>query len=55
VALDEFGRDTALAELTPSGVRDVFASDRVTKTRNGARKANGTVDKTRHVLRSVLA
>jgi hypothetical protein len=53
-ALDELGRDTKLADLTPARVLDYFVSDRVTKTRSGVQKAKPTVDKCRRVLRMAL-
>ena len=54
LALDELGKDTKLADLSPTKVLDYFASDRVTKTRTGVQKAKPTVDKTRRVLRLAL-
>jgi hypothetical protein len=53
-ALDEIGKDTKLADLSPTKVLDYFVSDRVTKTRSGVLKAKPTVDKTRRVLRLAL-
>jgi hypothetical protein len=54
LALDELGKDTKLADLSPTKVLDYFVSDRVTKTRSGVLKAKPTVDKTRRVLRLAL-
>jgi hypothetical protein len=53
-ALDELGKDTKLADLTPVKVLDYFVSDRVTKTRTGVLKAKPTIDKCRRVLRMAL-
>jgi hypothetical protein len=53
-ALDELGKDTKLADLTPERVLEYFISDRVTKTRGGVQKAKPTVDKCRRVLRMAL-
>jgi hypothetical protein len=53
-ALDEIGRDTKLADLTPTRVLEFFGSDRVMKTRTGVAKAAPTYKKTRRVLRLAL-
>jgi hypothetical protein len=53
-ALDELGRGTKLADLTPTRVLEFFASDRVMKTRTGVAKAVPTFKKTRRVLRLAL-
>jgi hypothetical protein len=53
-ALDELGKDTKLADLTPTRVLEYFLSDRVTRTRAGVQKAKPTVDKCRRVLRMAL-
>jgi hypothetical protein len=53
-ALDEIGKDTKLADLTPTRVLEYFVSDRVTRTRAGVQKAKPTVDKCRRVLRMAL-
>ena len=53
-ALDELGKDTKLADLTPTRVLEYFVSDRVTRTRAGVQKAKPTVDKCRRVLRMAL-
>jgi hypothetical protein len=53
-ALDELGKDTKVAGLTPTRVLEYFVSDRVTRTRAGVQKAKPTVDKTRRVLRLAL-
>ena len=53
-ALDELGKATKLADLTPTRVLEFFVSDRVTRTRAGVQKAKPTVDKTRRVLRLAL-
>jgi hypothetical protein len=53
-ALDEIGRETKLADLTPTRVLEFFVSDRVMKTRTGVAKAAPTYKKTRRVLRLAL-
>jgi hypothetical protein len=53
-ALDELGKDSKLADLTPTRVLEYFVSDRVTRTRAGVQKAKPTVDKCRRVLRMAL-
>jgi hypothetical protein len=53
-ALDEIGRDTKLADLTPTRVLEYFNSDRVMKTRTGVAKARPTYLKTQRVLRLAL-
>ena len=53
-ALDELGRDTKLADLTPTRVLEYFNSDRVMRTRTGVAKAAPTYKKTRRVLRLAL-
>jgi hypothetical protein len=53
-ALDEIGRQTKLAELTPTRVLAFFVSDRVMKARTGVAKAAPTYKKTRRVLRLAL-
>jgi hypothetical protein len=53
-ALDEIGRETKLADLTPTRVLEYFNSDRVMRTRTGAAKAAPTFKKTRRVLRLAL-
>jgi hypothetical protein len=54
LALDELGKDTKLAELTPTRVLEYFNSDRVMHTRTGVQKAAPTYKKTRRVLRLAL-
>jgi hypothetical protein len=53
-ALDELGRETKLADLTPARVLEFFTSDRVMKTRTGVAKARPTFLKTQRVLRLAL-
>ena len=53
-ALEELGKDTKLADLTPTRVLEYFASDRVMKTRTGVAKARPTFLKTQRVLRLAL-
>jgi hypothetical protein len=53
-ALDEIGKDTKLADLTPTRVLEYFNSDRVMKTRTGVQKARPTFLKTQRVLRLAL-
>jgi hypothetical protein len=53
-ALDEIGRETKLADLTPTRVLEYFNSDRVMKTRTGVQKARPTYLKTQRVLRLAL-
>jgi hypothetical protein len=53
-ALDEIGKDTKLADLTPARVLEFFTSDRVMKTRSGVAKARPTFLKTQRVLRLAL-
>jgi hypothetical protein len=53
-ALDEIGRETKLADLTPTRVLEFFVSDRVMKTRTGVAKARPTFLKTQRVLRLAL-
>jgi hypothetical protein len=53
-ALDELGKDTKLADLTPARVLEFFTSDRVMKTRTGVQKARPTFLKTQRVLRLAL-
>ena len=53
-ALDELGKDTKLADLTPQRVLDFFVSDRVMRTKTGVEKAPPTFKKTRRVLRLAL-
>jgi hypothetical protein len=54
LALDELGKDTKLADLTPARVLDYFVSDRVMRTKSGVEKAPPTFKKTRRVLRLAL-
>lgn len=54
LACSELGRDTQIAALTPEQVQVYYDSDRVTKLRSGAPKANASVAKTRRVLRLAL-
>jgi hypothetical protein len=54
LALDELGKDTKLADLTPTRVLEFFVCDRVMKTRTGVAKAAPTFKKTRRVLRLAL-
>ena len=53
-ALDELGRATKLADLTPTRVLEFFVSDRVMRTKSGVEKAPPTFKKTRRVLRLAL-
>jgi hypothetical protein len=53
-ALDEIGRETKLADLTPARVLEYFTCDRVMKTRTGVQKARPTFLKTQRVLRLAL-
>jgi hypothetical protein len=53
-ALDEIGRETRLADLTPTRVLEFFTCDRVMKTRTGVQKARPTFLKTQRVLRLAL-
>jgi hypothetical protein len=53
-ALDEIGKDTKLADVTPARVLDYFVSDRVMRTKSGVEKAPPTFKKTRRVLRLAL-
>ena len=53
-ALDEIGKDTRLADLTPARVLEFFSSDRVMRTRTGVAKARPTYLKTQRVLRLAL-
>ena len=53
-ALDELGKDTLLATLTPARVLEYFTCDRVMKTRTGVQKARPTFLKTQRVLRLAL-
>jgi hypothetical protein len=53
-ALDEIGRETKLADLTPTRVLEYFTCDRVMKTRTGVAKARPTYLKTQRVLRLAL-
>ena len=53
-ALDELGKDTKLADLTPTRVLEYFVSDRVMRTKSGVEKAAPTYKKTRRVLRLAL-
>jgi len=53
-ALDEIGKDTIVAELTPTRVLEYFTSDRVMRTRTGVEKARPTYLKTQRVLRLAL-
>jgi hypothetical protein len=53
-ALDELGKATKLADLTPARVLEYFTSDRVMKTRTGVAKARPTFLKTQRVLRLAL-
>jgi hypothetical protein len=53
-ALDEIGKDTKLADLTPARVLEYFTCDRVMKTRTGVQKARPTFLKTQRVLRLAL-
>ena len=50
-ALDELGKDTPLATLTPALVLGYFTSDRVMKTRTGVQKARPTFLKTQRVFK----
>ena len=54
LACSELGRDTQITALTPEAVERYYTSDRVTKLRSGAPKANASVAKTRRVLRLAL-
>jgi hypothetical protein len=53
-ALDEIGKDTKIADLTPARVLEFFTSERVMKTRTGIAKARPTFLKTQRVLRLAL-
>jgi hypothetical protein len=53
-ALDELGRETKLAGLTPARVLEFFICDRVMKTKTGVAKARPTFLKTQRVLRLAL-
>jgi hypothetical protein len=53
-ALDELGKDTKLADVTPQRVLEFFTCDRVMKTRTGVAKARPTFLKTQRVLRLAL-
>jgi hypothetical protein len=53
-ALDEIGRETKLADLTPTRVLEYFNFVRVMKTRTGVAKARPTFLKTQRVLRLAL-
>jgi hypothetical protein len=53
-ALDELGRETKLADVTPARVLEYFTCDRVMKTRTGVAKARPTFLKTQRVLRLAL-
>jgi site-specific recombinase XerC len=53
-ALEHFGADTAVASLTPAKVAAFYASDGVTKKRNGKKKSEITVMKCRRVFRLAL-
>jgi hypothetical protein len=55
LALKHFGKEAPATVLTTEAVAEFFESDAVTKTRTGKPKARPTVDKTRRVLRQVLA
>ena len=54
LACSALGRDTLITALTPEDVERYYTSDRVTKLRSGAPKANASVAKTRRVLRLAL-
>jgi hypothetical protein len=53
-ALDHFGADTLVSTLTPAKVSAFFASDGVTKKRNGKKKSSITVAKTQRVFRLAM-
>jgi hypothetical protein len=53
-ALEHFGEDTPVASLTPAKVANFYASDGVTKKRNGKRRSDVTIAKTRRVFRLAL-
>jgi hypothetical protein len=53
-ALEHFGGDTPVASLTPAKVAAFYASDGVTKKRNGKRRSEITIAKTRRVFRLAL-
>jgi hypothetical protein len=55
LALKHFGKEAPATVLTTESIAEFFESDAVTKTRTGKPKAKPTVDKTRRVLRQVLA
>jgi hypothetical protein len=54
-ALDELGKDTRLADLTPTRVLEFLTCDRVMRTKTGVAKARPTFLKTQRVLRVALA
>jgi hypothetical protein len=53
-ALDELGKDTKLADVTPARVLEYFTCDRVMKTRTGVAKARPTFLKTQRALQLAL-
>ena len=53
-ALDHFGEDVLTSTLTPQRVANFYASDGVTKKRNGKRRSEITIAKTRRVFRLAL-
>jgi hypothetical protein len=53
-AIEHFGGDTPVASLTPQKVANFYASDGVTKKRNGKRRSEITIAKTRRVFRLAL-
>ncbi len=54
LAMQELGKDTQLATLTPERVLEYFTSPRVMRTKTGVEKARPTFEKTRRVLRLAL-
>lgn len=54
LALEAFGAETKLDDLTVERVAEFFGSARVTQTRSGRPKSQLSIDKTRRVLRQAL-
>jgi hypothetical protein len=55
IAMGELGEATKIADLTERRIKAYFLSDRVTLRRNGQRKAEVGIAKTRRVFRMALA